>query len=58
MHEEIQRILNLENSCYELLKNLASAPLQSKNVSSKMHRTINLHVILFGFETCYSYVLE
>jgi hypothetical protein len=55
MHAEIQRILNLENFCYELLKNLASSPLLSKNVNIKIHISINLHVILFGFETCYSY---
>jgi len=55
MHEEIKRILNLENSCYNLVNYLSSSPLLSKNVSIKIHRTITMHVILFVFETCYSY---
>lgn len=55
MHEEIRRILNLENSCYNIVNNLSPSPLLSKNVSIKIHRTITMHVILFVFETCYSY---
>ena len=39
MHEEIKRILNLENSCYNLLKNLASSPLLSKSVSINPYPT-------------------
>jgi hypothetical protein len=51
MQEEIKRRLNLGNACRHSVQNLLSSCLLSKNVKIRIHKTIILPVVLYGFET-------
>jgi hypothetical protein len=51
IHEEIRGRLNSGNACYHAVQNLLSSRLLSRNVKVKIHKTIILHVILYGCET-------
>jgi hypothetical protein len=51
MHEEINSGLNLRNACYHSVQSLLSSHLQSRNVKDKIHETIILPVVLYGYET-------
>jgi hypothetical protein len=50
IQEEIKRRLNLGNACYHLVQNLLSSCL-SKNVTTRIYKTIILHVVLYECET-------
>jgi hypothetical protein len=50
IQEDITRTLNLGNACYHSVQNLLSSCL-SKNVKIKIHKTVILHVVLYGCET-------
>jgi hypothetical protein len=50
IQEEIKSRLKLGNACYHLVQNLLSSRLLSKNLKTKIYRTIILPV-LFGHET-------
>ena len=39
-----------ENACYHSVQNLVSVSLLSKNLNIKIHRTIILPVVLYGYE--------
>ena len=49
--EEIKSILRSGNACYQSVQNLLSSRLLSKNLKIKLHKTIILHVVLYGCET-------
>jgi hypothetical protein len=49
--EEIKRILNSGNACYQSVQNLLSSRLLSKNVKVRIYKTIILSVVLYGYET-------
>jgi len=51
IQEEIKSRLKLENACYYSVQNLLSSSLLSKNLKSKIYRTIILPVVLYGCET-------
>ena len=51
IQEEIKSILKSRNDCYHSVQNLLSSSLLSKNIKTKIHRTITLLVVLFGCET-------
>jgi len=51
IQEEIKRRLKSGNACYRLLQNLLSSSLLSKNIKIKIHRTIILSFVLYGYET-------
>jgi hypothetical protein len=51
IQEEIKRRLQSGNACYHLVQNLLSSRL-SKNVKIRIYKTIILHVVLYGCETC------
>jgi hypothetical protein len=51
IQEEIKSRLKSGNAYYHLVQNLLSSHLLSKNINTKIHRTIILHVVLFGCET-------
>ena len=51
VHEEIKSRLMSGNACYNSVQNLLSSSLLSKNVNSKIHRTIILPVVLCVCET-------
>jgi hypothetical protein len=51
IHEEIKSRLNLGNECYHSVQKLLSSHLLSKNINIKIHKTIILYVVLYGFET-------
>jgi hypothetical protein len=48
IQDEIKSILKEENACYQ---NLLSSSLLSKNIKTKIYRTIILPVVLHGCET-------
>jgi hypothetical protein len=50
IHEEIKSRLKSGNACFHSVQNLLSSRLLSKNVKSKVHRTIILPVVLYGCE--------
>jgi hypothetical protein len=52
MHEEIKSRLNLGNACYHSVESLLSSRLLSRKLKVKIYKTIILHVILYGCETC------
>ena len=39
------------NACYHSVQNLPSSSLVSRNLNTKIHRTIILPVVLYGSET-------
>jgi hypothetical protein len=47
----IQRKLNSCNACYNSVQNLLSSHLLSKNVKSRIYKTIILPLVLYMFET-------
>ena len=49
--EEIKSRLSSGNACYHSVQNLLSSRLLSKNLKSKIYRTIILPVVLYGCET-------
>jgi hypothetical protein len=49
--EEIKRRLNSGNACYHSVQNPLSSSLLSKNIKSRIYKTIILPVILYGCET-------
>jgi ethanolamine utilization protein EutQ (cupin superfamily) len=51
IQEEIKSRLNSGNTSYHLVQNLMSSILLSKNLNIKIYRTINLCVVLYGYET-------
>jgi hypothetical protein len=51
IQEKIKRRLYLGNACYHSVQNLMSSHLLSKNVKVRIHKTIILHVVLYGCET-------
>jgi hypothetical protein len=51
IQEEIKRRLNSDNACYHSVQNLLSSHLLSKNVKSRIYKTIILPVVLYGCET-------
>jgi hypothetical protein len=51
IHEEIKCKLNSRNACYNLVRNIIFSRLISKHLKVKVHKTINLSVVLYGFET-------
>jgi len=50
IQEERMSRVKLGNACYHLVQNLLSSSLLSKNIKRKIHRTIILHVVLYGCE--------
>ena len=51
IQEEIKNRLKSGNSCYHSMQNLLSSSLLSKNLKTKICRTIILPVVLYGCET-------
>jgi hypothetical protein len=51
MHEEIKSRLKSGNACYHSVQSLLSSRLLSRNLKVKIHRTIILPVVLYGYET-------
>jgi hypothetical protein len=49
---EIKRRLNSGNACYHSVQNLLSSRLLSKNVRTRIYKSIILPVVLYGCETC------
>jgi hypothetical protein len=51
IQEEIKRRLNLGNPCYLSVQNLLTSHLVSKNLKTRIYKTIILPVIVCGCET-------
>jgi hypothetical protein len=51
IHDEIKSRLNSGNACYYSVKNLLSSSLISRNLKIKIHKTVILPVVLYGWET-------
>jgi hypothetical protein len=51
IQEEIKRRLNSGNACYHSVQNLLSSCLLSKNINTRIYKTIILLVVLYGCET-------
>jgi hypothetical protein len=51
IQEEIKMRLNSGNACYQLVQNLLSSRLLSKNENNSIYETIILPVVLYGCET-------
>jgi hypothetical protein len=51
IHEEIKSRLNSGNVCYRSVQSLLSSCLLSKNVKIKIHKTIILPTVLYGYQT-------
>jgi hypothetical protein len=51
IHEEIRSRLNSGNAFYHAVQNLLSSYLLSRNVKTKIYKTIILPVVLYGCET-------
>jgi len=51
VQEEIRSRFKSGNACYNSLQNLLSSSLISKNLKTKIYRTIMLPVVLYGCET-------
>jgi len=49
--EEIKSRLRSGNACYHSVQNLLSSRLLSKNLKTRLYRTTNLPVVLYGCET-------
>jgi len=48
MQEEIKSRLKSGNACYHSVQNLLTSSLLTKNLKSKIHRTIISPVVLYG----------
>ena len=51
IQEEIKSRLKSGNACYHSVQNLLSSRLLAKNLKIKIHRTIILPVVVYGYET-------
>jgi hypothetical protein len=51
IQEEINSIMKSGNACSHSVRNLLSSSLLSKNTEIKIHRSIILPGVLYGFET-------
>jgi hypothetical protein len=51
IREDSKRRLNSGNACYQLVQNLRSSRLLSKNLKIRIYNTIILPVVLYGCET-------
>ena len=51
IQEEIKSRLKSGNACFHSVKSLLSSSLLSKNIKTKMSRTITLPVVLYGCQT-------
>jgi hypothetical protein len=51
IREEIKDRMKSGNACYDLVHNLSSSSLLSKNLKVQIHRNIILPVVLYGCET-------
>ena len=51
IQEEIKSRLKFGNACYHSVQILLSSRLLSKNLKIKIHRTVILPVVLYGFKT-------
>jgi hypothetical protein len=51
IHDEIKSRLNSGNACYYSVQNLSSSCLISKNLRTKIYKTVILPVVLYGCET-------
>jgi hypothetical protein len=51
IHNEIKSRLNSGNACYYSVKNLFSSRLISKNLKTKIYKTVILPVVLYGCKT-------
>ena len=51
IQEEIKSKLKLGNACFHSVQNILSSRLISKNVETKIYRTVILPVVLYGCET-------
>jgi hypothetical protein len=51
IHDEIKSRLNLGNACYYSVQNLLSSHFISKNLKSKIYKTVILPVVLYGWKT-------
>ena len=51
IQKEIKSRLKLGNACYRSVQKLLSSSLLSKNLKTKIHRTIILPVVLYGCQT-------
>ena len=49
--EETKSRLKSGNTCHNLVQNLLSSSLLSKNLKIKIYRNLILHVVLYGCET-------
>jgi hypothetical protein len=49
IHEKIYSRLNSGNACYHTVQNLLSSRLLSNNAKIKVHKTIILPVVIYGF---------
>jgi hypothetical protein len=51
IQEEIKRRINSGNACYHSVQNLLSSRLMSRNIKTRIYKTIILPVVLYGCET-------
>jgi hypothetical protein len=51
VQEVIKSRVQSGNACYHSVQNLLSSSSLSKNTEIKIHRTISLSVVLYGYET-------
>ena len=51
IQEEMKIRLKSGKACYHFVQNLLSSKWLSKSINIKIHRTINLPVVLYGCET-------
>jgi hypothetical protein len=51
IQEEIKNRLKSGNACYQSVQKLLSSSLLSDNIKNKIHKNINLSVVLYGCET-------
>jgi hypothetical protein len=51
IQEEIKRRLNSANACYHSVQNLLSSQMLSKNLNTRIYKTLILPVVLYRCET-------
>jgi hypothetical protein len=51
IQEEMKCRLMSGNACYPMVQNLSSSSFLSKNIKTKIYKTIILSVLLYGYET-------
>jgi hypothetical protein len=57
IHEEIKSRLKSGNACYQLVQNLLSSRLLSKNTKIRVYGSIILPVVVYGCETWSSHTV-